>query len=169
MHLSGRQLPPNYRGELIFGNLHGHRLVHDHVVPNGSGIYGGHRADLLRSNDHWFIPIQQKVGPDGALYVSDWSDKQVCTRQQCRGHVGPEQRRIYRISYDRLEPWRKGGSKDAGSKAVGLRAIMEQCDGDLGKLADDRLAVLAVRSEKRVGGADLPKALDGAGLSTSME
>ena len=101
----GDNFPPEYRGELLFGNLHGHRLVHDHVEPNGSTFTGQHRADFMRSNDFWFIPIQQKLGPDGALYVSDWSDKQVC--HQGSNAVDAWDRsngRIYRISYGDAKP-----------------------------------------------------------------
>ena len=75
---NGDNFPAAYRGMLIFGNLHGHRLVSDQVVPEGSGFAGHHGNDFLRSNDATFIPVSQRVGPDGALYVSDWSDVQVC-------------------------------------------------------------------------------------------
>ena len=121
----GDNFPPEYRGELIFGNLHGHRLVHDHVEAKGSTFIGQHRADFMRSDDFWFIPIQQKVGPDGALYVSDWSDKQVC--HQGSGAVDAWDRsngRIYRIVYDKLKPWK----------------------GDLGKLSDQDLKKMAVEN-----------------------
>ena len=75
---NGDNFPEAYRGMLIFGNLHGHRLVSDQVEAAGSGFVGHHGNDFLRSNDATFIPVSQRVGPDGALYLSDWSDVQVC-------------------------------------------------------------------------------------------
>lgn len=72
--------PPTYRNQLLFGNLHGHRLVANYTDPHASSYIGKHAADFLRSNDMRFIPVTQKVGPDGALYVSDWSDQQICHR-----------------------------------------------------------------------------------------
>lgn len=94
------QFPATYRNQLIFGNLHGHRLVMDYVDPHASSYTGKHGADFLRSNDMNFIPITQKVGPDGALYVSDWSDKQVCHRGSNAVELWDRSSgRIYKISY----------------------------------------------------------------------
>jgi len=121
---NGDNFPELYRGALLFGNLHGHRLVQDAVEPKGSGYTGQRRPDFMRANDFWFIPVTQKVGPDGALYVSDWSDKQVCHQKDQlvwdRGNG-----RIYRIAYDTLKPWK----------------------GDLGKLSDADLATMATDSK----------------------
>ncbi|TLD69087.1 cytochrome C [Phragmitibacter flavus] len=121
---NGGAFPEVYDGALLFGNLHGHRLVHNAVEPKGSGYVGERRADFMRSNDMWFIPVTQKVGPDGALYVSDWADKQVCHQ------VDPlvwdrENGRIFRVVYDEVKPWK----------------------GDLGKLSDEELVKMAIESE----------------------
>ena len=94
----GDNFPANYQGLLLFGNLHGHRVLADQVEPKGSGYVGHHAGDFARSNDAWFIPVSQRVGPDGALYVSDWTDPQTChnNNQEIwdRGNG-----RIYRIAY----------------------------------------------------------------------
>jgi putative membrane-bound dehydrogenase-like protein len=95
---NGDNFPEAYRGMLIFGNLHGHRLVSDQVAPEGSGFAGRHGNDFLRSNDATFIPVSQRVGPDGALYVSDWSDVQVC-HNNTQEIWDRSNGRLYRISY----------------------------------------------------------------------
>jgi putative membrane-bound dehydrogenase-like protein len=119
--------PPTYRNQLLFGNLHGHRLVANYTDPKGSTYIGKHAADFMRANDMHFIPVTQKVGPDGALYVSDWSDQQICHRGSgAVEHWDRSNGRIYRISYDGWKPWK----------------------GDLGKESDDRdFAVLAVETD----------------------
>ena len=118
--------PPTYRNQLLFGNLHGHRLVANYTDVHGSTYIGKHAADFLRANDMHFIPVTQKVGPDGALYVSDWSDQQICHRGSgAVEHWDRSNGRIYRISYDGWKPWK----------------------GDLAKESDEALAKLAVQTE----------------------
>ena len=117
--------PPTYRNQLIFGNLHGHRLVNDYTDPHGSTYVGKHGSDFMRANDMHFIPVTQKVGPDGALYVSDWSDEQICHRgSNAVENWDRTNGRIYRISYDGWKPWK----------------------GDLAKESDEALAKLAVQT-----------------------
>ncbi|MBK8036019.1 MAG: VCBS repeat-containing protein [Verrucomicrobiaceae bacterium] len=118
--------PPTYRNQLIFGNLHGHRLVANYTDPHASTYIGKHAADFLRANDMHFIPVTQKIGPDGALYVSDWSDQQICHRGSgAVEHWDRSNGRLYRISYDGWKPWK----------------------GDLAKESDEALAKLAVQTE----------------------
>ena len=118
--------PPAYRNQLLFGNLHGHRLVANYTDPHASTYIGKHAADFLRANDMHFIPVTQQVGPDGALYVSDWSDQQICHRGSgAVEHWDRSNGRLYRISYDGWKPWK----------------------GDLAKESDEALAKLAVQTE----------------------
>lgn len=120
--------PPTYRNQLLFGNLHGHRLVANYTDPHASTYIGKHAADFLRANDMHFIPVTQKVGPDGALYVSDWSDQQICHRGSgAVEHWDRSNGRLYRISYDGWKPWK----------------------GDLAKESDERLMTIAVHSSNQ--------------------
>jgi putative membrane-bound dehydrogenase-like protein len=118
--------PPTYRNQLIFGNLHGHRLVTNYTDPHASTYIGKHGSDFMRANDMHFIPVTQKVGPDGALYISDWSDQQICHRgSNAVENWDRTNGRIYRISYDGWKPWK----------------------GDLAKESNEALAKLAVQTE----------------------
>ena len=94
----GDNFPPAYQGLLMFGNLHGHRVLCDQVEVQGSGYVGHHAGDFLRSNDAYFIPVSQRLGPDGALYVSDWTDKQTCHNNNTE-IWDRTNGRIYRVSY----------------------------------------------------------------------
>ena len=42
------------------------------LVPDGSGFHARNRWSLMASRDGWQAPVQAKVGPDGALWISDF-------------------------------------------------------------------------------------------------
>lgn len=70
--------PPQYRGDAFFHNLHGHRIVRESIERDGSGNVVRHRPDFLLANHHDHIGVGIALGPDGALYFSDWTDPQTC-------------------------------------------------------------------------------------------
>ncbi|HCN28292.1 MAG TPA: cytochrome C [Verrucomicrobiales bacterium] len=129
------QFPATYRNQLIFGNLHGHRLVMDELDPKASTYIGKHGSDFLRANDLHFIPVSQRVGPDGSLYVSDWADKQICHRGSNAVEMWDRSNgRIYRVSYTT--------SSDRSDLSDFPTAPF-----DLSKETDVKLAQLAVQTE----------------------
>ncbi len=132
---NGDNFPAEYQGLLLFGNLHGHRVLADEVEAKGSGFVGHHAGDFVRSNDAWFIPVSQRVGPDGALYVSDWTDKQTCHNNN-QEIWDRDNGRIYRVSY--------GAPK---SRAQDLSALKSQ---ELLKVALDDPNELFVRQARKV-------------------
>lgn len=94
----GNQFPEQYRGKFLFTNLHGHGIISDYTVPNGSGFTGKHGADFLHGNDRWFMPIDMQYGPDGSLFVIDWYDRQNCHKRD--DEIWDRSNgRIYRVSY----------------------------------------------------------------------
>ncbi|MFL5338821.1 MAG: PVC-type heme-binding CxxCH protein [Gemmataceae bacterium] len=74
----GGSWPPEFRGQLFMGNIHGRRLNVDLLKPNGSGYTASHGKDFLLANDAWARFINMKYGPDGNVYLIDWYDKQAC-------------------------------------------------------------------------------------------
>jgi putative membrane-bound dehydrogenase-like protein len=72
------EFPVGYRGQAFFHNLHGHRMVREHLEGNGSSYLARHRPDFVLSNNHENIGVALRQGPDGALYFSDWVDPQTC-------------------------------------------------------------------------------------------
>ncbi|MBL9151964.1 MAG: VCBS repeat-containing protein [Verrucomicrobiales bacterium] len=100
----GDQFPAEFRGQLIFTNLHGHGLISDFTVPHGSGRIGRHGPDFLHTNDRWAMPIDIQVTPDGGLVMIDWYDQQNCHRRDAE-LWDRTNGRIYAIEYG--EPQRK--------------------------------------------------------------
>ncbi len=66
--------PESFRGKYIAGDLLGHGVYWHSIIPSGSTIATAHAGELLTSEDSWFAPTDLTVGPDGAIYVTDWND-----------------------------------------------------------------------------------------------
>ena len=93
--------PKEYREKLYMGNIHGGCINVDSVVRNGSTYKGIKHPDFLTANDAWFMPVAQKTGPDGCLYILDWYDRYHCYQDANRDPAGVDRLkgRLYRIRY----------------------------------------------------------------------
>jgi glucose/arabinose dehydrogenase/lysophospholipase L1-like esterase len=68
------QFPDDWQGDFITCDFRAHRVVHFKYSEAGAGFQTKEMPDLLRSTNVTFRPIDVKFGPDGALYVADWSN-----------------------------------------------------------------------------------------------
>ena len=93
--------PPEYRERLYMGNIHGGAINVDVLSRDGSTYVGNSAPDLLVANDAWFMPVVQKTGPDGCLYILDWYDRYHCYQDARRDPEGIDRLkgRLYRIRY----------------------------------------------------------------------
>lgn len=93
--------PEKYRDKLYMGNIHGGCLNVDSIRRRGSSYWGTGEPDFLTANDVWFMPIAQKTGPDGCLYVLDWYDRYHCYQDANRDPAGIDRGhgRLYRVRY----------------------------------------------------------------------
>ena len=94
--------PEEYRDRLYMGNIHGNCINVDSLKRDGSTYHAEGHDDLLSANDAWFMPVAQKTGPDGCLYILDWYDRYHCYQDANRDPEGIDRLkgRIYRIRYD---------------------------------------------------------------------
>ncbi|MCL6567451.1 MAG: hypothetical protein K6T35_00815, partial [Meiothermus silvanus] len=93
--------PEEYRGRLYMGNIHGNCINVDELQRDGASYKATARPDFLSANDAWFMPVSQKVGPDGCLYILDWYDRYHCYQDANRDPEGIDRLkgRIYRVRY----------------------------------------------------------------------
>ncbi|MFO0880974.1 MAG: PVC-type heme-binding CxxCH protein, partial [Gemmataceae bacterium] len=93
--------PAEFREKLYMGNIHGGCINSDELTRDGSSYFGKIRPDFLTANDQWFMPVAQKVGPDGCLYVLDWYDRYHCYQDANRDPAGIDRAhgRLYRVRY----------------------------------------------------------------------
>jgi putative membrane-bound dehydrogenase-like protein len=91
--------PEQYRDRLIMGNIHGNCLNVDRVERHHSTYLGFGEEDFLTANDVWFMPVVQKTGPDGCLYVLDWYDRYHCYQDASADPEGVDRGhgRLYRV------------------------------------------------------------------------
>lgn len=94
MIYQGTNWPAEYRGDVYTLNLHGRRVNRERLERRGSGYVGRHRPDLFPVGDKWFRGIELLEGPDGGVYIADWSDT-----GECHEHDGVHRSsgRIYKV------------------------------------------------------------------------
>src|SRR4051812_27740811 len=93
--------PARYRERLFMGNIHGNGVNVDRLERRGSTYSGQAEPDFLAANDAWFMPVSQKTGPDGCLYILDWYDRYHCYQDARRDPEGIDRLkgRLYRVRY----------------------------------------------------------------------
>ncbi|HUG89704.1 MAG TPA: PVC-type heme-binding CxxCH protein, partial [Planctomycetaceae bacterium] len=92
----GDSFPEAYRGRLFTCNIHGNRVNQDVLKAHRSGYVASHEPDFLRVPDTWFRGLELKYGPDGGVYLTDWSDTGECHDYE---DIHRENGRIYKITY----------------------------------------------------------------------
>ena len=92
----GDNWPDSYRNNIFMCNLHGLRINQDILEQHASGYVAHHGRDVMIATDPWFRGITLLYGPDGGVYVSDWSDTGECHNYQA---VDRSNGRIYKITY----------------------------------------------------------------------
>ncbi len=92
----GGSLPKKYHDKIMALNPLHNFIQLSRPDPVGSTFLCVDEEKMLTSSDHWFRPVDIKAGPDGAVYLADWSDSRL-------SHVSPidtwnkRSGRIYRI------------------------------------------------------------------------
>jgi putative membrane-bound dehydrogenase-like protein len=104
--------PEKYHGAVLTCNLHGNRINMDTLHREGCGYVGKHAPDFMKAKDKWFRGIDLLTGPDGNVFVADWSDSGECHDND---GVHRSSGRIYKIVYGepkKAEPIKVAAMKD---------------------------------------------------------
>ena len=96
MIYQGTNWPEKYRNTVFMNNIHGKRINNDLPERQGSGYIAKHGEDFAISKDPWFMGVTLQYGPDGGVFVIDWSDTGEChSTTNTRKETG----RIFKITY----------------------------------------------------------------------
>ena len=95
------QFPPEYQNRMFVGNVVTNRINAAQITPRGSGFHADDSPDFLTTDDEWFRPVCIKLGPDGAMYVSDFYNRIIGHYEVDLHHPGRDKQkgRIWRIVY----------------------------------------------------------------------
>ena len=75
-------------------NIHEHAPLSDILEPKGSGFVGKHGDDTVLANDGMWVGFSVEIGPDGAVYILDWHDPDICGMSTMQKDTG----RIFRVA-----------------------------------------------------------------------
>lgn len=101
MIYQGDNWPAEYRGKLFTLNMHGYRVNVDRLERAGATYVGKHEPDMIFSDDPWFRGTEISYGPDGSVYILDWSDIGECHEND---GVHRTSGRIFKITYGDVKP-----------------------------------------------------------------
>ncbi|QDU19374.1 PVC-type heme-binding CxxCH protein [Urbifossiella limnaea] len=105
--LSSRHFPPEYDGNLLVTNVIGFQgILRYKLTDSGSSLGAEEQTPLVSSTDPNFRPSDLRVGPDGAVYFTDWHNPII-------GHMQHNLRdpsrnrthgRVYKVTAEGREP-----------------------------------------------------------------
>ncbi len=72
--IESAHFPADWQGNMITCDFRAHRVVRFSITDEGAGYVTQRLGDLLSTDSANFRPIDVKLGPDGALYIADWSN-----------------------------------------------------------------------------------------------
>jgi glucose/arabinose dehydrogenase len=145
--------PADWQGQVVTCDFRAHRVVRFGLQDVGSSFRTVEMPDLARSTNVTFRPIDLRFGPDGALYIADWSNPiiqhgEVDFRDPRRDK---EHGRIWRVAM-------KGGAGDRSRRDLTKLGTPELLSLTLSKNGwDQEQARLVLRN--RGAGAVLPASL----------
>lgn len=141
--LHSPHFPDDWQGDLVTCDFRANRVVRFDLEEKGSAYTATEQPLLLRTGDVTFRPIDVKIGPDGALYIADWSNPiiqhgEVDFRDPRRDHIHG---RIWRVAY-------KGRALSPSPVAVTKASVKELLDLLLSHQGDTRKQARRVLVER---------------------
>lgn len=93
--------PAEYQDTFMIGNVMTSRLNRDKITFIGSTPKATEQPDFLTTTDPWFRPVDNILGPDGALYLADFYNRIIGHYEVPLVHPGRdrERGRLWRVVY----------------------------------------------------------------------
>src|SRR6185369_12602742 len=124
-----RHFPEENQGNLLVANVIGFQGILQYTwADKGAGYQATETTPIVSSKDGNFRPSDVEIGPDGAIYFSDWQNPII-------GHMqhnlrdpsrGKEHGRVYRVTYEQRELLKP--AKIAGEPIEKLLELLKEPD-----------------------------------------
>ncbi len=123
--------PADYQDTFMIGNVMTSRLNRDKITFIGSTPKATEQPDFLTTTDPWFRPVDNILGPDGALYIADFYNRIIGHYEVPLTHPGRdrERGRLWRVVY-------KGDDEKAKLRNP---ALAQDLDGLIAELGSPNL------------------------------
>lgn len=123
--------PAEYQDTFMIGNVMTSRLNRDKITFIGSTPKATEQPDFLTTTDPWFRPVDNILGPDGALYIADFYNRIIGHYEVPLTHPGRdrERGRLWRVVY-------KG---EDGKPKLRNPALAQDLDGLVSELGSPNL------------------------------
>ena len=115
----GHNWPQEFHNKILTANFHGRRINSEIIQRHGNGYIATHGPDYFKTQDPWFRGIELLSGPDGGMFVLDWSDIGECHE---RDGVHRTSGRIFKIVYSEQD---KGILKNQPAFDIGSQSVDE--------------------------------------------
>jgi putative membrane-bound dehydrogenase-like protein len=114
----GDNWPDEFRNSVFTCNIHGSRVNRDLLEHKASGYVARHGRDFLFSGDPWFRGVVIKYGPDGGVYLCDWSDTGECHNYEVAHTTSG---RIFKVTYGEPKPHADDLARRSDTELVALQ------------------------------------------------
>jgi glucose/arabinose dehydrogenase/lysophospholipase L1-like esterase len=72
--IRSQHFPADWQGRMVTCDFRANRVTSFSITEQGAAYITKQEADICRTSNNTFRPIDVKLGPDGALYIADWSN-----------------------------------------------------------------------------------------------
>ncbi|HTI50964.1 MAG TPA: PVC-type heme-binding CxxCH protein, partial [Planctomycetaceae bacterium] len=100
--LSSRHFPEEMQGRLLVGNVIGFQGILQYTIADKDSSFAGvEHEPILQSSDPSFRPTDLEIGPDGALYFTEWQNPIIGHMQHNLRDPSRDRThgRVYRVTY----------------------------------------------------------------------
>lgn len=145
--------PAEYQDTLFIGNVMTSRLNRDKITFIGSTPKATEQPDFLTTTDPWFRPVDNCLGPDGALYVADFYNRIIGHYEVPLTHPGRdrERGRIWRVVYTNTVAADVRRRTDSPLRPSTLPNDLDGLIGELGSPSLTRRMLAMAEIEDRFG------------------